>query len=253
MRNLLLVISYDGTTYNGFQTQPGNNTIQDKLEAAICRLTGERVRVSGSGRTDAGVHAKGQTVSFFTNARIPAENWPFALNSLLPGDIVVKHAKEVAHDFDARRSAKRKTYRYSILVSRYPNVFARGQVLHHPRPLAPEKMEKALEALRGEHDFTSFCSIKTKVNSHIRTIYDTNLVVEHDPLAGEDARLIHIYMTGNGFLYNMVRIIVGTLLEIGEGKKQVADMERILAAKDRQQAGPTAPAHGLMLWSVEYC
>jgi len=253
MRNIAMLVSYDGTGYNGFQTQPGGNTVQDKLEGAIQQLTGERTKITGSGRTDAGVHARGQVFNFHTGSRIPLERWCLALNSRLPGDIVVHSAREVPEDFHARRSAKRKTYRYSIQRSKFPDVFYRNTRFHHPLPLAVDPMRTALEAFTGEHDFTSFCSARTPVESHVRTIFAARLLSEayDDPDDG-DAGVIHLEVTGNGFLYNMVRIIAGTVLEVGEGKRDPSEIATILTAKNRELAGPTAVPHGLVLWKVEY-
>ncbi len=240
-----MTVSYDGTAYNGFQTQPQKNTIQDKIEEAIMTLTGERVKIIASGRTDAGVHARGQVINFMTDSKIPVERWALAVNSRLPRDIVVLHAEEVPAEFHARKSAKRKTYCYTINCGRFPDVFQRWFQFHHPTPLNVEEMRKALQFIVGEHDFTSFCSRKSDKESHVRTIYEA--VIEQEPPS-----VIRVRITGNGFLYNMVRIIAGTLIEIGEGKRDSGDMRRILLAKDRTQAGPTAMAHGLMLWKVEY-
>jgi tRNA pseudouridine38-40 synthase len=253
MRNIFLVVSYIGTNYNGFQIQPNRVTVQGKLQEAIHMLTGETVKVEGSGRTDAGVHARGQTVTFRTESRIPIERWALALNARLPADIVVREAKEAPLDFHARRSAKRKTYRYTIENTRIPDVFYRHIRYHHPRPLNLKAMEEALPHFLGEHDFTSFCSKSSAKRSHVRTIYDIRLERE-GPSDSADGRhgVLHLYVTGNGFLYHMVRIIAGTLIEIGEGKRLPSDIPRIRAARDRLAAGPTAEAHGLMLWEVEY-
>jgi tRNA pseudouridine38-40 synthase len=247
-------ISYDGTAYNGFQSQPNRNTIQDKLEDAIVRLTGEQVKVIGSGRTDAGVHARRQVVNFLTQSAIPADRWPLALNSRLPDDIVVLAADEVPLAFHARKDAKRKTYCYHIRHARYPDVFGRRYEYHHYGALDMETMRAALEHIKGTHDFTSFCSVHSAGLSRVRTIYDARIDFTPSGEAAETGRegLIRIFLTGNGFLYNMVRIIVGTLLMVGEGKMAPERMRDILAARDRALAGPTAMAHGLMLWDVEY-
>lgn len=253
MRNIKLIVCYEGTGYSGFQTQSHRNTIQDKLEEAIFVLTQETVKVHGSGRTDAGVHARAQAANFETNSKIPVERWCLALNARLPEDIVVIGAEEVPADFHARKSSKRKTYRYSIRCGRYPDLFARRTLLHHRAPLRTDLMRQALAVLEGEHDFTSFCTVRSSVDSHVRTIFETGLVAESCSFDEDgQAGVIHIFITGSGFLYNMVRIIVGTLLEIGEGKRSVSDMESILLAKDRAAAGPTAEPHGLMLWDVKY-
>jgi len=253
MRNVKLNVSYEGTAYSGFQTQPHRNTIQDKLEEAITALTGRTVKVTGSGRTDAGVHARAQIVNFETDSKIPIERWCLAMNARLPNDIVVYAAEEVPFDFHARRSAKRKTYRYAIRFGRLPDLFTRRTTLHHPTPLNREAMRQALAVLEGEHDFTSFCSIHSSVESHVRTIFETRLeTLVDDGMEDGQAGVIHLCITGNGFLYNMVRIIVGTLIEVGEGKRSPAEMQHILDAQDRLAAGPTAEPHGLMLWDVVY-
>ncbi len=242
--NVRMVVSYDGNRYNGFQTQPGGNTIQDVLETGICSLTREGIRIIGSGRTDAGVHARGQVINFHTEAKIPIERWALALNSRLPDDIVVLSADEAPDEFHARFSAKRKTYRYTIDTGHFPNVFIRRYSFHHHAPLDIRAMRLALNALIGEHDFTSFTSTQSTQLSHVRTLYDGWLE--------ESEGRLDIFVTGSGFLYNMVRIIAGTLIDVGEGKRRAEDMPDILAAKDRTAAGPTAMAHGLALWSVEY-
>ena len=265
-RNIALVISYDGTGYNGFQTQPNGNTIQDKLEEAIRMLTGEKLRVTGTGRTDAGVHARKMVVNFRSESRIPMERWAVALNTRLPDDIVIHSAREVPEEFHATRSALRKTYRYTINCSRFPDPFRRRYEYHHPLPLDAEAMRQGLSYLTGEFDFTSFASPQSEKISHVRTIFETRLEVEEPALSfptlleafdrerypGKTRGLIHLYVTGNGFLYQMVRIIAGTILMVGEGKLPPGDIPEILAAKDRNRAGPTAVPHGLMLWDVEY-
>lgn len=246
MRNIRMVVSYEGTRYYGFQIQPGGNTIQDEMEAALKLLTGEQMEVISSGRTDAGVHARHQIVNVRTESPIPIGRWAMALNSRLPDDIVILQAEEVPLDFHARHSAKRKTYRYTINCNRQPDVFARRLQFHHPTPLNVKEMGAAMECLLGEHDFTSFCSIRSTKKSHVRTLYEAYL--EHR----EEEGLIHLVFTGNGFLQHMVRILVGTLIQIGEGKRKSADMQRILQGRKRSLAGPTAMAHGLMLWEVFY-
>ncbi|WP_010279724.1 tRNA pseudouridine(38-40) synthase TruA [Paenibacillus senegalensis] len=252
-RNIKLTVSYDGTQYSGFQIQPQANTVQGELERAVFHLTGQSVKLTSSGRTDAGVHARCQVVNFEVNSSIPIDRWCLALNSRLPKDIVVHTAEEVPMEFHARRSAVSKTYRYSIQRSKWANVMYRDSRLHHPGSLSLSAMEKALKQLEGTHDFTTFCSRRAAVVSHVRTIYSTSIVFEAEPMLGDgDAGVIHIYIQGNGFLYNMVRIIVGTLLQIGEGRRQPEEMGIILSAKNRSLAGPTALAHALTLWDVQY-
>lgn len=270
MRHIGLVVSYDGTEYSGFQSQPGGRTIQDCLETAIALLTGERVRVTGSGRTDAGVHARAQYVNFSVDTAIPLERWALALNTRLPRDIVVQEAFEVPETFHARRKAAGKTYRYSINCNRIPDLFHRKLEYHHPAPLDIEAMRQGVRHLIGEHDFSAFTSPLSTKPSHVRTIIAASLEAEsdrpfayaavNDPMkkrdlefyAGKQRGIYHLYVTGSGFLYNMVRIIAGTLLWVGEGKLGPDDMARILASRDRALAGPTAMPHGLTLWDVVY-
>jgi tRNA pseudouridine38-40 synthase len=245
MHNVRLTVSYDGTRYHGFQVQPGLETIQLQLQKAITKVSGESAQIVGSGRTDAGVHARAQVVNFVTRAPIPASRWCPALNTVLPNDIVVFKSEEVDLGFDARKSAKRKTYRYTINNNRYLNPLMKHVELHHPGPLHYEAMKNAVKAIVGEHNFTSFCSVRAGPENHVRTIYEADL-------SRNCEGLIHLMITGNGFLYHMVRIIIGTLISIGEGKRDSEAMVHILQAKDRTQAGPTAKAHGLTLWEVHY-
>lgn len=251
MRNICMTVSYDGTAYNGFQTQPSMNTVQDLLEQAVFSLTGERVKLTSSGRTDAGVHARGQVINFYTESRIPIDRWCMALNTRLPSDIVVSGAKEVDLAFHSTRSAVRKTYRYTIRCGRHPDLFKRHMEFFHPTPLNTDAMREGLHWLEGTHDFTSFCSVRSTKLSHVRTIYEAKL--ECEPIdAVLQSFAIHIYLTGNGFLYNMVRIVAGTLIQVGEGKRSSDSIRDILAAQSRAKAGPTAMPHGLMLWEVSY-
>jgi tRNA pseudouridine38-40 synthase len=254
MRNLLMTVCYDGTNYFGFQTQPGGNTIQDYIEKAIRELTNESIKIHGSGRTDAGVHARRQPFHFITSSKIPLERWRMALNGRLPADIRIVDATEVPLDFHSRRSAKRKTYRYSINGNRVPDVFWRNFQMHHPGKLNVPGMRQGLSYLVGTHDFTSFASRHSTKTSHVRTIYEAKVEVDNSSLySGSDEQgVIHVILTGNGFLQHMVRIIVGTLLEVGEGKRKPEDMKTVLEATNRKAAGPTAESKGLMLWSVEY-
>ncbi|SFJ89541.1 tRNA pseudouridine38-40 synthase [Paenibacillus sp. UNC496MF] len=244
MRNIRMTISYDGTTYYGFQTQPKGNTVQDVLEEAIRVLTGEEASITASGRTDAGVHARAQVINFETASPIPVERWALALNSRLPDDIVVLQAEEVPLNFHASYHAKRKTYRYGIDTTKFGDVFERRYRLHVPLPLRLEEMRRAIAHLKGKHDFTSFASTRSAKSSHVRTILDARIEASEGKL--------DIFLTGDGFLYNMVRIVVGTLMWVGEGKLTAEDVKRILEAKERSAAGPTAMAHGLMLWEVHY-
>lgn len=244
MRNLYVKVSYDGSSFNGFQSQPYGRTVQDEIETAIKKLTGETIIIIGSGRTDAGVHAQGQVFNFYTDSSIPTERWAIALNTRLPKDVVILEVKEVPEHFHARRSAKRKTYRYTIDTGKFPDVFGRQYRFHHPAPLDIEAMSKGLRYLIGTHDFTSFTSIHSTKPHHVRTVYEAEFV--------QEGPIVHMYITGNGFLYNMVRVIMGTLLWVGQGKLAPEEIETILEGKKRSLAGPTAMAHGLMLMDVEY-
>jgi tRNA pseudouridine38-40 synthase len=253
VRNLRCIISYDGSQYAGFQSQPKKNTIQNKLEQAIYQLTKENIKVISSGRTDSGVHARGQVINFHTSSTIPLEKWCIALNVNLPDDIVVLYTEEVPMKFNSRKLAKLKTYEYKIRVSKVPDVFQSRFELFHPTPLNVDAIEKALSFIEGEHDFTSFCSMRTEKLHKVRTIHKAwiELIPEINNYGYRNI-LVKIYFKGNGFLYHMIRIIVGTLIQIGEGKREITDMKSILEAKERKFAGPTADAHALSLWSVEY-
>jgi len=246
VRNIKMTLAYDGTAYHGFQVQnrTGLATVQEELEKALKALTGEETPVFGSGRTDAGVHARGQVINFFSETRIPAERFPLAMNSILPRDIVVWEALDVPADFHARFCARRKTYRYTIYNDRHHLPFWRHYSYHVPVHLDIEKMSEGAARFLGAHDFGAFCAKGTAVENFVRTIYDCR-VEKKGPL-------VRLTVTGDGFLYNMVRIITGTLLEIGENKRPPGDIPLLLQAADRQQAGRTVPPQGLCLWSVEY-
>jgi tRNA pseudouridine38-40 synthase len=256
MRNIRLVVSYDGTDFHGWQRQPNLPTIQECLETTVARLTGGAVHVWGSGRTDAGVHALNQVANFKTSSPIPCENLVKALNNLLPPTIRIKEAREVAEGFHARYDVRSKTYRYRILQAPVCSPFLWRFVCHHPFPLDHARMAEAARHFKGEHDFTSFAA----------TAADEGAGGEKDPSGRETVRTVFslrlfrrprtallVYeVTGNGFLHNMVRNMVGTLMEVGRGKLVPQDIPGILAARDRTLAGPTAPAQGLCLMKVEY-
>lgn len=244
MRRIKLVVAYDGTAYCGFQVQNNGPTIEGELNRVLSELFGEEIRVIGASRTDSGVHAYCNVAVFDTNARMPAEKMLYAINQRLPEDIRVQSSMEVAGDFHPRHTDSRKTYEYHIYNTGVQNPMKRHYALWDYHNLQVDKMKEAAVYLVGEHDFKSFCSVDTTVESTVRTIY--NLSVEKN---GED---IVISVCGNGFLYNMVRIIAGTLLEVGKGKIEPNEMEKILNALDRQAAGPTAPAHGLTLVKYEF-
>jgi len=246
MRNIMMTLAYDGTFYHGFQKQKGTalKTVQQELETALGILSAEEVTVYGSGRTDAGVHAEGQVINFHTTSRIPVERFPLAVNSLLPRDIVVSEARDVTEDFHARYSAKRKTYRYTIYNAPYLSPFWRHYAYHVPVSLDAGRMETAAASFLGAHDFRGFCAKDTAVTDFTRTIYSCS-VEKHGPL-------LIISVEGDGFLYNMVRIMAGTLLEIGQNKREIDNIAFLLKKGDRKQAGMTLPPQGLCLYSVGY-
>lgn len=244
VRNIKLVVSYDGADFHGFQAQPGLRTVQGELEDAILRLTGERVQIHGSGRTDAGVHALGQVINFHTASRIPIEKWPIAMNVNMSADVAVLSAEEAPAEFHARFDARGKIYRYQIDKSTYPNIFTRKYAWHVPQALNMDAFDQALEHLVGQHDFTSFCNAATPLKDKVRTI--ERIWTE------EKEHLLQVYVQGNGFLWNMVRIIAGTAVDAGKGKINADAIPTILAGRDRTLAGVTAPAHGLILQKVLY-
>lgn len=245
MINYKMVIAYDGSRYNGWQKQ-GNtkDTIQGKLEKVLEKLEGREVEVIGAGRTDAGVHALGQVANVKLESKINGETLLQYLNQYLPEDIAVLSVKEVPMRFHSRLNATEKTYLYRIYRSEIPNPFIRKYTVTITEKLDIEKMRMAAELLIGEHDFKSFCSLKKSKKSTVRTLY--SITIE------EIEEEIRISVRGNGFLYHMVRIIVGTLLEVGTGKKKPEEIEQILEKGERQAAGKTAPAHGLFLKEVKY-
>jgi len=246
MRTIKLVIGYDGTNYCGWQVQENGPSVQAEIEKALKVVTGEEIRIIGSGRTDAGVHARGQVANFKTDSPMPQERFAYALNSLLPKDIVIKDSVEVPEDFHARYSAVGKKYSYLILNSKFPDPLLRNYVYHvnYCERLDIEKIKKAAEAFKGTYDFSSFMSAGSKVSDRVRTIYELSV--------HEEGELIRFECKGSGFLYNMVRIIVGTLLYVGIGKIDESDIKNIILSKDRDKAGKTVPACGLYLEEVYY-
>jgi tRNA pseudouridine38-40 synthase len=245
MRNLKLTLSYDGADFNGWQTQPGFRTVQETLEQAIQQLTGEeRVRVNASGRTDTGVHAVGQVVNFRTSSSHAPEVILRATNARLPADVVIREAAEVPEAFDANRDAKRKLYRYVIHDGPVPDPFQRRYAYHCRYPLDAAAMHQAALALQDRHDFHSFETEWPNRTTSVRTI--THIAVNR---CGE---YLWLDVEADGFLYNMVRAIAGTLINVGRGYWPVEQVARILQAEDRNQAGPTAPPHGLFLMRVSY-
>jgi len=246
MRNIKLVIEYDGKSFNGWQKQPDRLNIQGEIEAAIEEVTGEKVELTASGRTDAGVHSFGQTANFKTNSNIPTDKFAIAINSKLKKSIVIKSAEEVDERFHARYNCVRKKYRYVINNSKNGSAIYRGLEYHIPVKLDVEKMEAAAKFFEGEHDFKGFKATGGNNKSTVRTIYSA--VVFYD----KESERITIELEGNGFLYNMVRIIAGTLVDVGLGKIKVEDIKEIIDSKDRTRAGKTLPAHGLYLVEVFY-
>ena len=280
-RRILLRVAYDGTNYHGWQVQPNAKTIEGELNRVLTQLTGEEIQVTGASRTDAGVHALGNVAVFDTVSKIPAEKFSYALNQRLPEDIVIQSSLQVADDFHPRHCDCRKTYEYDILNRTFPLPAYRNTAYFLYGDLDLDAMRKACQAFLGAHDFASFCAAGAQVQTTVRTIY--SLEVLEQPLAvtgrgskpasevtGADPicqptetaaveqsqrspeRLMTIRVRGNGFLYNMVRIIAGTLVEVGRGHIRPEEIEGIIAACDRAKAGPTAPARGLRLVEIKY-
>ena len=245
MRNIKLTIEYDGKDYNGWQKQPNKLNIQGEIERAIKNITGEEVELYASGRTDAGVHALGQVANFkIESNNIPIEKMAIAINSQVKKSIRIIKAEEVEENFHSRYNCKQKTYRYVINNSSYGSAIYRGLEYHMPVKLDIEKMKEAIKYFEGEHDFKAFKSSGTSSKSSVRTIYKASILQERDHIG--------IELTGNGFLYNMVRIIAGTLVDVGLGKINPKDIPEIINSKDRTRAGKTLPPQGLYLVEVKY-
>ena len=244
MRNIKLTIEYDGRDFNGWQKQPNKLNVQGEIEKAIFLVTGEEVEIYGSGRTDAGVHALGQVANFKTNSNIPIEKISYAINSKLKKSIRIKEAKEVSSNFHSRYNCKEKTYRYIINNSEQGTAIFRNLEYHISTPLNIEAMKKAATYFEGEHDFKGFKASGTSNKSSIRTIYKAKVKKEKEKII--------IELTGNGFLYNMVRIISGTLADVGLGKIDSEMIPKIIESKDRELAGKTLPPYGLYLVNVKY-
>lgn len=245
MKNYKMILAYDGTRYNGWQKQ-GNteNTIQEKLERILQEISGVETEVFGSGRTDAGTHATGQVMNFHMDWNGTAEALLDVFNAKLPEDLAALSIEEMPPRFHSRLSAKAKHYSYSIWKSKRPPVFERKYTFRCTERLDTAAMQQAAAGFIGTHDFKSFCANKRMKKSTVRTIYD--IAFEET----EDKLILHFY--GNGFLYQMVRILTGTLIEVGEGKRNAGEMAEILQAKSREQAGFTAPSRGLFLREVFY-
>lgn len=240
-----LVVAYDGTNYCGWQVQPNGITVEEVLNRELSRLFGEEITVTGASRTDSGVHSLGNVAVFDTDTRMPAEKISYALNQRLPEDIAVQDSCEVPADFHPRFAASQKTYEYKILNRKFPMPTLRRDTLFYCHPLDEGRMCQGAQFLVGTHDFTSFSSVKAQTNTFVRTVYKLSVERTEDDI-------IHVRMTGNGFLYNMVRIISGTLILVGAGKLEPEDVGRILDGKNRALAGPTAPAHGLTMIGITY-
>ena len=244
MKRIKLTIAYDGTNYCGWQIQPNGITVEEVLNKALKKLTGEDILVIGASRTDSGVHALGNVAVFDTETTIPADRIAMALNQRLPEDIVITKSEEVPLDFHPRYCNCSKTYEYHIINTRIPDPTRRLTNYFVSYELNPDNMRKAASYLVGEHDFVSFCNVRTDVKNTVRTITALDILQDGDEIT--------IRITGNGFLYNMVRIIVGTLIRVGRGFYEPEKVKEILEAKDRKAAGVTAPAHGLMLVEIRY-
>ena len=244
MRNIKLIIEYDGKDFNGWQKQKKKLNIQGEIERAINEITGEEVELNASGRTDAGVHALGQVANFKTNSKVPIDKFPIAINTKLKKSIRILLAEEVEERFHSRYNCKRKTYRYIINNSKNGTAIYRNLEYNFDQELNVEKMNEASKYFIGEHDFKAFKASGTSSKSSVRIIYDARVFKI-------DEKII-IELTGNGFLYNMVRIISGTLVDVGIGKIQPKDIIKIIESKNRTQAGKTLPPNGLYLVSVEY-
>lgn len=245
MRNIKLIIEYDGSRYRGWQKQKESDiTIQGKIEDVLSRMTGENIEINGSGRTDAGVHALNQVANFKTNTSMALNEIADYCYKYLPEDIVVKSVIDASEMFHSRYNAIRKTYLYRICYRKYHEVFNRKYSYHIEKQPDIDAMREAAQFLIGEHDFKSFTSLKSKKKSTVREIYSIDIT--------KDQGYLDILIEGNGFLQSMVRIIVGTLIEVGFGNIEVNGVKEILGGKDRILAGPTAPAQGLFLKEVKY-
>jgi tRNA pseudouridine38-40 synthase len=246
MTKIKCTVAYDGSQFHGYQVQPGERTVQREIQAALARMHhGQLVKIVASGRTDAGVHARGQVFHFETPLHVPEDRWAVALNSLLPDDIYIRQAEAVPQQFHARFDVKKKEYRYRLLARAEPDLFRRTFTTHIKQPLDLDVMNQAAEAIIGTHDFSCFCAANTEVKDKVRTIYHLSVQQEKD-----DETVIRV--VGNGFLYQMVRIITGTLLDVGAHKVDPSHVAVIVAGRDRQAASATAPPQGLTLWKVTY-
>ena len=244
MKRVMLTVAYDGTNYHGWQIQSNGETIEGVLNRCLSSLMGEKIEVSGASRTDAGVHAMGNLAVFDTESRIPADKISYALNQRLPEDIRIQKSQEVAADFHPRFCATRKTYEYRIYMAPFPMPLRRLYAHYTYVPLDIDRMNAGAAYLVGEHDFKSFCSVGAQVETTVRQVDEIHVEKQGNEIV--------IRVAGRGFLYNMVRIIAGTLMEVGRGQLEPEDVQTILNQKDRQAAGPTAPACGLTLVGYEF-
>ena len=244
MKRIKLVVAYDGTNYCGWQIQPNDVTVEKVLNDKLTKLLGEEIKIIGASRTDSGVHALGNVAVFDTNSTIPGDRFSYALNTLLPQDIRIQESFEVDQDFHPRHCDTKKTYEYKILNRQFPVPSKRFDTYFFPYSLDIEKMQEAAKYLVGEHDFKSFCSARTQTETTIRTIYSVDVSRSED--------VVSIKVTGNGFLYNMVRIIAGTLIQAGTGHYEPLKVNAVLESNDRTLAGPTAPPEGLTLVEIQY-
>lgn len=249
MRRILLVVSYDGSNYHGWQEQPNAVTVEGKLNEALSNLNKKEIHVIGASRTDAGVHALCNVAVFDTELRMDASKFAPALNTMLPDDIVIQESKECPLDFHPRKCDCKKTYEYTILARKTPLPEYRNTAYFYYRNLDIKAMEKAASFYIGRHNFKAFCSSKTVTSTTVRTIFQTKVT---EKKLKEGGRLITFSVTGNGFLYNMVRILVGTLLQVGIGEIEPKDIPKIIISKDRKNAGPTAPPQGLRLVNINF-
>ena len=241
------IIAYDGTNFNGFQKQPNGRTVQDEIEKTLTKMAnGKEITVFGSGRTDAGVHAMGQVIHFDYPEERPLERMRFALDTQSPEDIAVKEVAIVSEYFHARYLVKEKTYQFRVDIGKPRSPFRRHYASYFPYPIDVEKIQRALPDLLGTHDFTSFCASGSSIEDKVRTIYEAKMEVNE---TGDE---LLFTFRGNGFLYKMIRILVGTLLKIGNGRLAEDSIPEIIAKKDRNAAGPTAHPEGLYLYEVKY-
>ena len=245
MRNIKLVIEYDGKEFNGWQKQPNKLNIQGSIEEAIKQITGEEIELYASGRTDAGVHAYGQVANFKTESNLPIEKFPVAINTKLKKSIRIIKAEEVDERFHSRLNCKKKTYRYVINNSEFASAIYRNLETHIPQKLNIKKMKEAIKYFEGEHDFKAFKASGTSSKSSVRTIYKAEIKEMPN-------NRIYIELTGNGFLYNMVRIIAGTLVDVGLEKIKPKEISNIIEKGKRDLAGKTLPPNGRFLLNVEY-